>query len=1265
MSRIVILFVFLFTGSLFAQSASAIWPLTSITGTAVTTTGNLNGQNESFSNMVINNYSGPSASQRVTTTDGVWPAESNQNDSRYIQFTVSPQAGYNFILSSISMQLGAAGGGNMRANLWYSTSADFTDAVQLNSEALVLPNGAFISPAPSYGLEDTIFEGQSLYLRIYPWYTTSSTGKYVCPQTVNISGITDTGILIELSTSDLPNFGAILSGNNSASVEYSVSGSNLIEGININSPASFEISLNNSEFVSSLQIPQSGGVIQPTAVFVRFSPSSANGTNSGQISHTTLNAETKYLDVTGIAITTEPTVQSSITFGNVTGNTIQVNFIGGNGNNRILVARTSSAVNWIPEDGQLITGVNSNFSQASDKGNGNKVVYDGTGTSAIVTGLYGNTTYHFAVFEYNSVTNNSHNYLIVSPGTGTQTTPEAPTIIVNPAALNFGNVDINSISTVKSYMLSANTLTPLNGNINLTAPTGFEISLNSVSGFGNSLQIPYTGGVIGQTTIYVRFTPLQSGLYSGNISNEGGGAPEQVVSVSGNGIIPSAPNEFEAEKGLIYRAEILNQYPGFSGSGYVYLVNRRGAWVEVLFRRDTATSDTITVHYSNGSGSNRTLSVSLNESVLGNLTFPKTNNWTDWTTVKYIVPFQAGVNRLRFTTTGTNVNPLLDKIFVGGVNATPVYKLDLISSGNGDVSSNPSGIYFDVGTNVTLSAVPSNNYNFTRWFGTFENFENPHTLAMNSHTTAIGIFMPVSSITPFPYNEYPIGFASLTAYGKNGTTGGTNGNSVIVTNGAELWEIMLDRQDPNNNKNLSPLTVYIVGTISPVSGVFGSSKMLDVKDAYDISIIGVGNDATITGFGLKLFRAKNIIVRNITFASCPDDGISIDANDDPTLGHHIWVDHCTFTEIPPAGYPAFSSYDGALDITHTASFITVSWNHFTNYDKNSLIGHSNSQVTDTAMYITYHHNYFDSTRQRNPRVRFAKVHIFNNYYRSNALYGVSSNMGAQVMVEGNYFENVLIPTETSRDGSPQGFLVQRDNIFINSGTPGTGGNVFEPSNFYDYSMNPAATVPGLVQQYAGAGLYDFSRTMHDPIPVELYSFTAEAIGLEVILRWITATEINNSGFEIEKLNGTSWEVVGFVSGHGTISEPTFYTFTDRNSKHGKYSYRLKQIDFDGSYTYSHIVEVDINIIADYSLSQNYPNPFNPSTMIRYQIPEKSDVSIKVFDVLGSLVQELVNDIHEPGQYELQFDGRNLSSGVYFYQLKSGNFIQTNKMILIK
>lgn len=727
----------------------------------------------------------------------------------------------------------------------------------------------------------------------------------------------------------------------------------------------------------------------------------------------------------------------------------------------------------------------------------------------------------------------------------------------------------------------------------------------------------------------------------------------------------SEQNVFQAEDGILFRASVGNQYSGYTGSGYISLVSRAGAYVEVIFRKENASIDTIAVRYANGSGGTRTLTVDLNDVNLGNVSFPHTSAWTNWNTVNYIVSFHAGINRLRFRTTSNSTFPIFDKFTLGGQPVVHVFRLKLIASGDGTVSANPSEVYYDEGDEVAFNASPSGSNVFTRWFGAFESNQSTYQHVMNSHATVVGVFMGNSIPVPFPYESNPRGFASMNSLGQNGTTGGAGGDTVIIDNSVDLWFTMFDRQDPNNNRNLPPLTVYLVGILSRDPATFGSSVMLDIKDTYNISVIGVGSNATVTGFGFKIFRAKNVIVRNIKFASCPDDAIAVDASDDPVLGHHIWIDHCTFTETPPPGYPSFSSYDGALDITHTPSYVTVSWNHFRHYDKNSLVGHSNSQTTDTAMYITYHHNYFDSTRQRNPRVRFAKVHVYNNYFRSNGIYAVSSNMGAQVMVEGNYFLNVAIPTETSRDGSPPGFVVERNNMFVNSGTPGVGGSVFEPSTFYNYTLEQASTIPDLVQQYSGAGIFDFSKP-DEVIPVELVSFIASVDGNNIQLNWVTSTEVNNFGFDVEILKNSEWQKIGFVEGSGTTTEKQSYSFIHTNLNSGQHSFRLKQLDYDGTFSYSSIVTADVGqIINDFVLYQNYPNPFNPETTIKFEIPSEEFVSILVFNIIGEQVASLVNEKLAGGSYSVSFNGNDLSSGLYLYQLKAGDKMISRKMILIK
>lgn len=186
------------------------------------------------------------------------------------------------------------------------------------------------------------------------------------------------------------------------------------------------------------------------------------------------------------------------------------------------------------------------------------------------------------------------------------------------------------------------------------------------------------------------------------------------------------------------------------------------------------------------------------------------------------------------------------------------------------------------------------------------------------------------------------------------------------------------------------------------------------------------------------------------------------------------------------------------------------------------------------------------------------------------------------------------------------------------------------------------------------------------IPVELSSFVASVSNGKVILSWATITETNNKGFAVEKSSGSEFEQIGFVDGKGTTTEKQFYTFTDNTPGTGVVRYRLKQIDFNGTYKYSDIVEVDVNIPAKFDLAQNYPNPFNPSTTIRYTIGNAVNVSLVIYNTLGEEVITLVNNqFTEPGVYNVVFDASNLASGTYIYRLIAGDFVMTKKMVLMK
>lgn len=212
---------------------------------------------------------------------------------------------------------------------------------------------------------------------------------------------------------------------------------------------------------------------------------------------------------------------------------------------------------------------------------------------------------------------------------------------------------------------------------------------------------------------------------------------------------------------------------------------------------------------------------------------------------------------------------------------------------------------------------------------------------------------------------------------------------------------------------------------------------------------------------------------------------------------------------------------------------------------------------------------------------------------------------------------------------------------------------------------------GLIQA-DGWYVDDINIISYDFVPVELVSFTASASSDKVTLNWSTASETNNRGFEVERQVSSRqyavsniWEKIGFVDGKGTTTDYTSYTFIDQLNEQGKYLYRLKQIDFDGSINYSNEIEVDFIGVTEFALQQNYPNPFNPSTVISYQLPADSKVQLKVYDILGTEIITLVNETKSAGKHNVSFDAGKLSSGTYFYTIIADGFVQTKKMLLVK
>lgn len=226
-----------------------------------------------------------------------------------------------------------------------------------------------------------------------------------------------------------------------------------------------------------------------------------------------------------------------------------------------------------------------------------------------------------------------------------------------------------------------------------------------------------------------------------------------------------------------------------------------------------------------------------------------------------------------------------------------------------------------------------------------------------------------------------------------------------------------------------------------------------------------------------------------------------------------------------------------------------------------------------------------------------------------------------------------------------------------------------PMQVRDAMRNTASRANNPDREYGWGILNTLQAISFFPVPVELTSFKASVANDVVTLNWETATETNNRGFEIERAGNPeeekNWITLGFVKGNGSTTNISAYSFTDEQVVTGTYTYRLKQIDFDGSFEYSNIIHVVVDNPGQFSLSQNYPNPFNPVTNIKFSLPVSGQTSLKVYDMLGREVKTLINKDMPAGNYEVYFNASGLPSGIYFYTLTNGNFTSSNKMTLLK
>ncbi|NUN68476.1 MAG: VCBS repeat-containing protein [Bacteroidetes bacterium] len=294
----------------------------------------------------------------------------------------------------------------------------------------------------------------------------------------------------------------------------------------------------------------------------------------------------------------------------------------------------------------------------------------------------------------------------------------------------------------------------------------------------------------------------------------------------------------------------------------------------------------------------------------------------------------------------------------------------------------------------------------------------------------------------------------------------------------------------------------------------------------------------------------------------------------------------------------------------------------------------------------------------------------NGTFAAGVFYEVGANPSSIQLVDGD--------GDGDRDIVVTNLLSSSISMLKNNSSGTFGERRDYSTGQYPYSIQSAdldndGDMDLLTANYGSNDISVFINTTYAVLPVELTSLTAMQRGAGVELQWITATEVNNHGFAVERRaldpqnSGAAeqWSALSFIEGNGTSNTPHEYRYVDRSLSSGRYAYRLKQIDRDGKFEYSQEVEVSVTAPVRFTLDQNYPNPFNPATRITYQLVSAGNTTLKVYDMLGKEVAVLVNGHRTAGEYSVDFNASALPSGIYFYTLRSGTSTQTRKMLLMK
>ena len=470
--------------------------------------------------------------------------------------------------------------------------------------------------------------------------------------------------------------------------------------------------------------------------------------------------------------------------------------------------------------------------------------------------------------------------------------------------------------------------------------------------------------------------------------------------------------------------------------------------------------------------------------------------------------------------------------------------------------------------------------------------------------------------------------------------------------------------DPNSDEIFSDSVSFSNSLVGQVDTVDFGEASFSINGTYTITATAKAsgdlypsNNNITKSFSITL-NANNLVVvydnsseqevenKNAVFNALNSLSIPFDSLDRNSITPNLlpWNDviWCEEGEIPSQERTAIIDFLNSGTTVSQKTFLIagddIGFNH----------GRAGQPGYDSTFYSYYlHAKYFDDDVST----------LFSNY----GLVGEDVNNGLRDSIFSDYPDAI---------GIKFGGVPAYRFASLRAESDTVGGVAFDGSKYnimyfpFEFREVVSNVTPSCKRLISGS--LDWLSNAASLLPVELESFAANVLNKNVSLSWTTATETNNSGFVIErKVKDGSYKEIAFVKGNGTTTSKSSYSFKDKNLNPGSYYYRLKQVDFDGSFELSKEMIAEISTPNSFVLEQNYPNPFNPSTIIKFSIPTDEFVNLSIYNIVGEKVASLLNGKIASGTHEINFNAINLASGTYIYKLQAGSFVSTRKMMVIK